>query len=218
MSFNYLVKFANYCEIKYRNIMRKASLLGSTEKIQLGDDVIVLFSSGAKKHVSSHAKPGLGSVFAGGDFTDTIVNEISKLSISGPGGVFLVDVPGIGYDLVMPYERASLLPDASETEVVKKERGGDVAVPAFKTSAPLETFATSDLSIVIRPTKDAAFLPDDMKEDPEVLRAMEEGKLYSVLSAWPGAGNVPPASQWGKDWAVVIPDQTDDEPSDLDRI
>jgi len=192
-------------ELKKIVILEETGTEG-TEKIKLKDGTVVLLSSGTKKHISTHAEPGLGSVFAGGDFVEVIVDKISGLSVSGGGGVFSVDVPGVGYNLVMPYEEAKGLKNATETTVTKKERGSDVEVPAFKTSAPLEDFKTPELSIVIRPTKDAAYLPTDMKNDSEVESALDSGKLYSVLSAWPG-GDVPPASQWGKNWAVVIPGQ-----------
>ena len=62
---------------------------------------------------------------------------------------------------------------------------------------------TDELSVVVRPTDSLEYVPDDVKE--QVAPAVEEGRAYSILSAWPGRGDVPPASQWGEEWAVIIP-------------
>lgn len=187
-------------------VLREVTGGGETEKIKLKNGSVVLLSSGTKKHISAHGEPGTGSVFTGGDFVEAIVNSLSKMDVSGGGGVYVVSVPGVGYDLVLPYDEAKSLPDAQEIEVKKEERGGTVVVPGFKTSAPINKFKTDKLSIVARPSK-AEFLPPDVKDDEEVKAALEGGKLFSVLSAWPGRDDVPPSSKWGKDWAVVIPDQ-----------
>ena len=71
------------------------------------------------------------------------------------------------------------------------------------TSAPLSDFLTDELSVVVRPTTDLQYVPDDVKD--QVASAVEEGRAYSILSDWPGRGDVPPASQWGDEWAVIIP-------------
>jgi hypothetical protein len=197
-------RFRRIIKEEVQRIIEAAS--GSTSKIEIGKGIIVLLSEWAKKHISTHGKPGVGSVFAEGDFISKITEEISKLEVSGGGGVYTVDVPGIGYDLVLPYDKASKLPDHEEVNVEKSEGRSTVTVKGFKTSAPIKDFITSTLSVVIRPTTNLQFVPEDVQQDPAVKEAMEAGKLYSVLSAWPGRDDVPPASKWGNDWAVVIPD------------
>jgi hypothetical protein len=177
---------------------------GSTEKIKLANGGIVLLSSATKDHISKHGEPGTGSVFSGGNFIEAIVKEIQGMDISGTGGVYVAAVPGVGYDLVLPYDEAKNLPDAKKIEVKKEERGGVITVAGFETSAPIERFKTEKLSIVVRPSK-AEFLPPDVKGDAEAVDALENGKLFSVLGAWPGRDDVPPSSQWGGKWAVVIP-------------
>ena len=197
-------RFRRIIKEEVQRIIEAAS--DSTSKIEIGEGIIVLLPTWTKKHISTHEKPGVGSVFAEGDFVSKITDKISKLGVSGGGGVYTIDVPGVGYDLVLPYDEASKLPDAKEVDVKKSERGSTVTVKGFETSAPIKNFITSTLSVVVRPTKDSQFLPPDVKDDPALAKAMEAGKLYSVLSAWPGRDDVPPASKWGNDWAVVIPD------------
>jgi len=68
----------------------------------------------------------------------------------------------------------------------------------------LEQFATNKLSVVVR-LSTMEYVPDSLKQDPEVQAAATQGRLYGVLSSWPGRGDVPPASQWGEKWAVIIP-------------
>jgi hypothetical protein len=114
----------------------------------------------------------------------------------------------VGYDLVKSYDEASELPDAEQVEVTKKEGPNDVVVPGFKTSASLSQFKTDVLSIVV-PTANPQFLPDDVKSNDEVQTALNEKRLYVVVSAWPG-GEVPRASEWNNKFAIIIPDQQAD--------
>jgi hypothetical protein len=115
-------------------------------------------------------------------------------------------VPGVGYDLVLPMSEAIKLPDAEKVEVEKEERSGPVKVVGIKTSRSLQSFLQDKLSVVVRPTTSLEYVPDDVKE--KIAPAIEKGRVYSILSAWPGRGDVPPASQWGGKWAVIIPQMT----------
>jgi hypothetical protein len=45
---------------------------------------------------------------------------------------------------------------------------------------------TSKVSAIAPPTSDAAFLPDDVANDAEVLSAMAQGKLHTIVSVFPG--------------------------------
>jgi hypothetical protein len=49
------------------------------------------------------------------------------------------------------------------------------------------------------------FLPDDVKEDEELLNKINDGKVYSLLTAFPGNPNIPRASEWNGQYAVVEP-------------
>jgi hypothetical protein len=96
------------------------------------------------------------------------------------------------------------LPDAKRIVVQKEERGGPVKVTGIQTSAPLEKFATQQLSIVIKKSP-MKFVPPNLQKNPEIIEADGKGVLYGVLSSWPGRGDVPRASEWGEDWAVILP-------------
>ena len=67
------------------------------------------------------------------------------------------------------------------------------------------------MTLVLRPTS-AEFLPDDLKQNEEILQLTDQGRVYALLSAWPGKATVngleiPPASQWEGNFAVIIPTQ-----------
>jgi hypothetical protein len=49
------------------------------------------------------------------------------------------------------------------------------------------------------------FIPDDVKEDEEILNKLSDGKVYSLLTAFPGNPNIPRTSEWNGQYAVVEP-------------
>ncbi len=179
----------------------------SDEIIQTADGKIIIFAQWSKKHIEDgHKEPGKGSVFA--DFDLGLVSQaIQTVSPEPSKSVYQVKVPNVGYDLVIPNDEAAALPNARQTEVEKEDRNGPIKVNAFLTSAPMKSFLTNEMSIVIRPTDQIEFVPESLAGDERIKSALQAAKLYSVISSWPGRADVPPASQWGDDWAVVIPDQ-----------
>ena len=146
-----------------------------------------------------HVKPGQGSIFA------KPVDQILKLAqslldktnpkeldkIANSTGTLTMNVPGAGYNLVLPIDQAKKLPGAKETEVEKIEGPNKIKVPAITTTAPLTQFKSDELTIIVRPKKDeaGAIIPNE----------------YIVLSAFPGDPSIPRASEWGKKYAVIIP-------------
>jgi hypothetical protein len=181
----------------------KFLLSEATELLQSKNKNIVIFADWAKGHIErGHKKPGKGSIFADFDLS-AIAKAVSAIDIDDQKAVYTVRVPNIGYDLVLPMSEAAALPDAQKVEVSKEERGGEIIVTGVQTSRPLNSFLTDELSVVIRPTTSLEHVPDDVKT--QVAPAVEQGRVYSLLSAWPGRGDVPPASQWGDAWAVIIP-------------
>jgi len=187
---------------------RKYLLRESTDLLQSKNGNIIIFSDWAKGHIErGHKEPGKGSIFS--DFDLSLVSKaISNIEISEDVAVYTVSVPAVGYNLVLPTQEALTLPDAEKVEVEKEERE-IVKVTGIITSAPLSDFVTNELSVVVRPTTDLQYVPDDVKD--QVAPAVKEGRAYSILSAWPGRGDVPPASQWGDKWAVIIPRGSQDE-------
>lgn len=150
-----------------------------------------------KKLEDVHTKPGQGSIFAK-SIEDVLKIAQSALDqekdidkIANGTGTLTVDSPGIGYNLVLPIEQAKKLAGAKESEVEKIEGPNKIKVPAITTSAPLSQFKSNQLTIIVRPKKDA------------------EGKVipneYIVLSAFPGDPSIPRASEWGGKYAVIIP-------------
>ena len=174
-----------------------------TDLLQSKNGNVIIFADWAKGHIErGHKEPGLGSVFADFDLAE-IGKALTQIDVDGQGGVYSVKIPGVGYNLVLPMSEAIKLPDAKKVVVTKEERGQPVNVVGIETSAPLEAFKTDQLSVVAHPTTDLQYVPDDVKS--KVSPAVESGKAYSLLSAWPGRGDTPPASQWGDNWAVIIP-------------
>ena len=181
---------------------RKHMLTEATDLLQSKNGNIIIFSDWAKGHIErGHKEPGKGSIFA--DFDLSLVNNaLSGINVDENQSVYTVSVPGVGYDLVLPMQEAIALPDARKVEVEKEDRG-IVKVTGIVTSAPLNQFITNKLSIVVRPTSDLQYVPDDVKD--KVVNSVNEGRVFSILSAWPGRGDVPPAPQWGDKCAVIIP-------------
>ncbi len=185
---------------------RKYLLTEATDLLTSQNGNMIIFADGVKGHIErGHKEPGKGSIFAEFDLGQ-VADAVSVIDVNPDEAVYTVNVPNVGYNLVLPMEEALALPDAERTEVTKEERQGEITVPAIITSAPLDSFLTDELSVVVRPTNSLEYVPDDVKE--QVAPAVEEGRAYSILSSWPGRGDVPPASQWGKEgeeWAVIIP-------------
>jgi hypothetical protein len=146
-----------------------------------------------------HTKPGQGSIFA------KSIDDVLKLAqsaldketnidkIANSTGTLTINSPGIGYNLVLPIDKAKALPGAKESEVEKVEGPNKIKVPAITTTAPLTQFKSDELTIIVRPKKDesGAVIPNE----------------YIVLSAFPGDPDIPRASEWGGKYAVIIPNQ-----------
>ena len=183
---------------------RKYLIKEQNEVIQ-ASNAVVIFSDWAKGHIErGHKEPGKGSVFA--DFDLSLVNQaLEQIQLNPDQAVYTISVPGVGYDLVLPNNEAKQLENVEQLEVEKEDRQGPIMVNAYRTSEPLEAFKTDKLSVVIRPSSEIQYVPEDLQQDENILNALKQGVLYSVLSAWPGRGDVPPANQWGDDWAVVSP-------------
>ena len=178
-------------------------LTEATDLLQSQNDNVIIFADHAKRHIErGHKEPGKGSIFAEFDLGQ-VADAIAAIDVNPDKDVYTIRVPNVGYNLVLPMNEALALPDAERTTATKEERRGEVTVPAVVTSAPLSDFLIDELSVVVRPTTSLEYVPEDVKE--QVAAAVEAGRAYSILSAWPGRGDVPPSSQWGDDWAVIIP-------------
>tara|TARA_R110000868_G_scaffold105774_7_gene290384 strand:+ start:129 stop:1808 length:1680 start_codon:yes stop_codon:yes gene_type:complete len=146
-----------------------------------------------------HTKPGQGSIFAKPikSVLELVKSHLSKINpqevekIANSTGTVSLDSSGIGYDLVLPMDKAKTLKDAQQVEVETIEGPNKIKVPAIKTSEDMGTFSTGKLTIVVRPKKD---------ESGNVLKGQ-----YIVLSAFPGNPDIPRASEWGGKYAVIIP-------------
>jgi len=144
-----------------------------------------------------HTKPGQGSIFA------KSVSDVLKLAqdaldkeqnidkIANSTGTLTIKSPGIGYNLVLPIDKAKALPGAKESEVEKVEGPSKIKVPAVTTTSPITQFKTDELTVIVRPKKDegGTVIPNE----------------YIVLSAFPGDPSIPRASEWGGKYAVIIP-------------
>jgi len=144
-----------------------------------------------------HTKVGQGSIFA------MDINEIVRIAkqivakqanidkIANSTGTISTNVNGVGYDLVLPMEKAKKLPNAQITTTNKIEGTTTMKVPAVKTNAPLKSFKTNQLTIIVRPMKNDAgdVIPNG----------------YIILSAFPGDSSIPRISEWNGTYAVIIP-------------
>ena len=193
------------------NIQRIKEVMGllteSTDKLSSIDDIVVLISDYVKNHIKEHNRFGTGSTFREGITDEEIINFVNKVTMNqelGDGGAFEIKVPNIGFDLVLPYEEAKSLENAEESVTIKKEGKNEIEVPLINTSQYSDDFKTDRLTLIIRKSN-PQFLPDDVKDDEEILNKINEGKVYSLLTAFPGNPNIPKTSEWNGQYAVVVP-------------
>jgi hypothetical protein len=104
---------------------------------------------------------------------------------------------------------AKNLDDAEETFAIKKEGKNEIEVPLIKTSQSENDFKTNRLTLVIRKSSQQ-FLPDDVKENEEILEKINDGKVYSLITAFPGNPNIPRVSEWNGEYAIVVPKKDKD--------
>ena len=160
-----------------------------------------------KKLIDVHTKPGEGSIFAKPieEVVDVIQRAIKDNSanierVATTTGALKLNVPNIGYDLVLPVTEASKLSRVQKIEsgVEKTEGPNKINVPAFYTSAPLQQFNTDQLTVIIRPKKDESgtILPNE----------------FIILSAFPGK-DLPRISEWNNKYAVIIPQSSTQQES-----
>ena len=146
-----------------------------------------------------HTKVGQGSIFAMDinkvvEIAKQVVSKEQNIDkIANSTGTISTTVNGAGYDLVLPMEKAKTLPNADITTTKKVEGPTTMEVPAVKTSAPLQTFKTNQLTIIVRPMKN---------EGGEIIP-----NSYIILSVFPGNPNIPRISEWNGQYAVIIPEQ-----------
>jgi hypothetical protein len=179
----------------------------STDKLQTPNGGVILVSDYVKNHIKDHNQFGSGSVFKEG-ITDEDINSFVNMVIEnnelGEGGAFEIEVPGIGYDLVKPYDEAISYDNAQESTTIKKEGPNEIEVPLINTSQSEDDFKSNRLTLIIRPSN-PNFLPEDVKEDGNIMDMINQGKVYSLLTAFPGNPNIPRASEWNGGFAVIVP-------------
>ena len=121
-----------------------------------------------------HSEPGQGSIFAMS--IDQVVEKVKEIAssagdvdqIANTTGVLSANVPNIGYDLVVPVVNGQPMhkgrPLQGQITTTQKEEGpNSIDVPAIITSEPIESFATDQLTIIVRPMKsqDGQVLPNE---------------------------------------------------------
>jgi hypothetical protein len=196
------------------NIQRIKEVMGllveSTDKIESSNGDVILVSDYVKNHIKSHNQFGTGSVFREGLTDDDIITYVNMVGNNGlsEGGAFEIEVPNVGYDLVKPYQEAIGYENAKESTTIKKEGQNEIEVPLVETTQSSEDFKTDKLTLIIRPSN-PNFLPEDVKEDENLLKMINEGKVYSLLTAFPGNPNIPRASEWNGQYAVIVPKKVD---------
>lgn len=185
------------------------------------------------KHITEHNKPGKGSVFNKGvnvdDIAASITKDVPKDFFEKGGGIFTTKVKGAGKDLVQKVsDIRKKHPNAREIEIEKQEgvvmeddpdkpgakrpkKGPDgkpipnmVKAKAFVLGDDEDgsEYDTDEVNVIMRPAN-PMFMPDEAKGPMK--GSIDKKKGFAVLSAFPGNPNVPKTSEWGDDWAVIIP-------------
>ena len=190
----------------FDKFLSESKINESTDLIGSSNGNLIIVSDYVKNHIKEHNEPGIGSIFKKGITEMEILNMIERIKneVNPSQFAYQIKVPRIGYNLVLPYDEAMSLEEAVESATEKKEGTNTITVPLVQTIQPLSDFSTDDLTLIVRPSN-PQFLPEDVKMDPEVMKKIEEGKCYSLLTAFPGDPDIPKASEWNGMYAVVVP-------------
>jgi hypothetical protein len=190
----------------FDKFLSESKINESTDLIGSSNGNLIIVSDYVKNHIKEHNEPGIGSIFKKGITEMEILNMIERIKneVNPSQSAYQIKVPRIGYNLVLPYDEAMSLEEAVESATEKKEGTNTITVPLVQTIQPLSDFSTDDLTLIVRPSN-PQFLPEDVKMDPEVMKKIEEGKCYSLLTAFPGDPDIPKASEWNGMYAVVVP-------------
>jgi hypothetical protein len=190
----------------FDKFLSESKINESTDLIGSSNGNLIIVSDYVKNHIKEHNELGAGSIFKKGITETEILNMIERIKneVNPSQSAYQIKVPRIGYNLVLPYDEAMSLEEAVESATEKKEGTNTITVPLVQTIQPLSDFSTDDLTLIVRPSN-PQFLPEDVKMDPEVMKKIEEGKCYSLLTAFPGDPDIPKASEWNGMYAVVVP-------------
>jgi hypothetical protein len=190
----------------FDKFLSESKINESTDLIGSSNGNLIIVSDYVKNHIKEHNELGAGSIFKKGITEMEILNMIERIKneVNPSQSAYQIKVPRIGYNLVLPYDEAMSLEEAVESATEKKEGTNTITVPLVQTIQPLSDFSTDDLTLIVRPSN-PQFLPEDVKMDPEVMKKIEEGKCYSLLTAFPGDPDIPKASEWNGMYAVVVP-------------
>jgi len=190
----------------FDKFLSESKINESTDLIGSSNGNLIIVSDYVKNHIKEHNELGVGSIFKKGITDMEILNMVERIKneVNPSQSAYQIKVPRIGYNLVLPYDEAMSLEEAVESTTEKKEGPNTITVPLVQTIQSLSDFSTDDLTLIIRPSN-PQFLPEDVKMDPEVMEKIEEGKCYSLLTAFPGDPDIPKASEWNGMYAVVVP-------------
>jgi hypothetical protein len=190
----------------FDKFLSESKINESTDLVGSSNGNLIIVSDYVKNHIKEHNELGVGSIFKKGITEMEILNMIERIKneVNPSQSAYQIKVPRIGYNLVLPYDEAMSLEEAVESATEKKEGTNTITVPLVQTIQPLSDFSTDDLTLIVRPSN-PQFLPEDVKMDPEVMKKIEEGKCYSLLTAFPGDPDIPKASEWNGMYAVVVP-------------
>jgi hypothetical protein len=190
----------------FTQFLTESKINESTDLVGSSNGNLIIVSDYVKNHIKEHNELGIGSIFRKGITEGEILSMVGRIKneVNPSQSAYQIRVPRIGYNLVLPYEEAMALEGAVESTTEKKEGPNTVIVPLVQTIQDLEDFVTDDITLIVRPSN-PQFLPEDVKMDPEVMSKIEEGKCYSLLTAFPGDPDIPKASEWKGMFAVVVP-------------
>jgi hypothetical protein len=190
----------------FTQFLTESKINESTDLIGSSNGNLIIVSDYVKSHIKEHNELGIGSIFRKGITEGEILSMVGRIKneVNPSQSAYQIRVPRIGYNLVLPYEEAMALEGAVESTTEKKEGPNTVIVPLVQTIQDLEDFVTDDITLIVRPSN-PQFLPEDVKMDSEVMSKIEEGKCYSLLTAFPGDPDIPKASEWKGMFAVVVP-------------
>ena len=142
--------------------------------------------------------------------TASLIDVLTAPNTLRSGNLIQAELPRlVGYDALTKSDACSGVIIKSEYDPSLKTSRAVLVPGIVSTKENITQMATDTLSIIARSTTDAQFLPDDVKENPLVLKALEANALKTIVSMFPGKSiwalsndggektfkDVPPASQ-----------------------
>lgn len=151
----------------------------------------IINDANGKNNGHTNFESATGSVFLNTPSIEEVIEMVKNIKNNGEklGNLYQLDLKKeIGFDALTSAKNAVgfLMKEASDKNDRKKTRVVLTPAVKFSNEEEMQKAKTTNVSIIAPPTTNADFLPADLKSNPEVLEALKNGKLSTMISMFPG--------------------------------